>query len=508
MQPIFIDKISRFCLLVLSLIMGFATFACFYLSLSQLKGIGFALPLPSAIAGVLAVTVLVVLAEFRNRIADIFQQIQRAPYLFEAALALGIAIRIAWWALTLPEAQVSDGDSYLRLANMLYAGKDYLLLGHAFWPPGTPLIYTAFLFILGQHGWIALPVNLLSFVLCAISIRAVVARLHLLPSTGSLSVAILAIWPSLFLAAGQVSKESLLLGLLSGAFALLLCKKSWLSVASGMVCGLAALTQPALLFLPLLFGFGIAATEFTSRQKLFRLFAIVLGMALVIAPWSYRNYRIFGDFVLISTNLGLTLHATNQPAMVHPVEDVGEFIMPQEPQQPFKNDLASSRWHTAEAIKFIKENPGDFLVLVGHRLTVTMGDDSDSAFRSLRSTGKSTGAGYYFAKALSNGYWVLLTAMLCVFCWNFRDSESLRRAAPLIFVATLTTLYLMGVYGIVEGSGRHHMDWAWIYAVLLTFVLRRRGTELTLTAARSAIDELPHLTKGPIGSTGRIRQAA
>jgi hypothetical protein len=109
MQPIFIDKISRFCLLVLSLIMGFATFACFYLSLSQLKGIGFALPLPSAIAGVLAVTVLVVLAEFRNRIADIFQQIQRAPYLFEAALALGIAIRIAWWPSLCPRHRSVTG---------------------------------------------------------------------------------------------------------------------------------------------------------------------------------------------------------------------------------------------------------------------------------------------------------------------------------------------------------------------------------------------------------------
>jgi len=494
MQPIVIDKMSRFCLVVLALVMAFATFACFYLSLSQLKGAGFALPLPGVISAILAVTVLAVLADFRNRIVAIFQEIQRAPHLFEAALALGIAIRIAWWWLTLPEMQVSDGDSYLRLANMLYAGRDYELLGHAFWPPGTPLIYAAFLFILGQHGWIALPVNLLSFVVCAISVRAIVARLGMAPSIAGLSVAMLAIWPGLFFAAGQVSKESLLLSLLSGGFALLLLRSSWWSIASGMLCGLAALTQPALLFLPLLFGLASMATEFTSRQKLCRLFAIVLGMAVVIAPWTYRNYRIFGEFVPISTNFGLTLHATNQPAMVRPLEDVGEFIMPQDPEQPFKDDLASSRWHAAEAIRFIKENPGDFFSLVARRLTVVMGDDSDSAFRSLRSTRKSSTMGYAIAKALSNFYWLILSAMLCVFCWNFRDSESLRRAAPLIFLAGLTTLYLMGVYGITEGSGRHHMGWAWIYAVLLTFALRR-STQTTAIAAQSAVDEFPHLAE-------------
>ena len=211
---------------------------------------------------------------FRNGIAAIFREIQRTPYLFEAALALGIAVRIAWWWLTLPEVQVSDGASYLKLASLLLAGEDYQLTGYAFWPPGTPLIYATFLFILGEHSWIALPVNLLSFVVCAISLRAIVAGLGMAQSIAGLSVATLAISPGLFLTAAQVSKESLLLSLLSGGFALLLSRNAWLSIGSGMLCGLAALTQPALLFLPLLFGFGIMAMEFTSRQRLFRVLAI------------------------------------------------------------------------------------------------------------------------------------------------------------------------------------------------------------------------------------------
>ncbi len=499
MRPVLIDKISRVGLMVLSVVMAFATFACFYLALLELKGIGFGLPAPSVVAGILAVTILMIVATFRSRIAVFFLEIERIPHLFWIALALGIAMRIAWWWLTLPEVQVSDGASYLKLANMLYAGQDYSLLGHAFWPPGTPLVYAAFLFLMGQHSWIALPVNLLSFILCAISVRAIFARLGM-PSFAGLSVALLAIWPELFFTAGQVSKETLLLSLLSGGFALLLSRSGWLSIVSGMVCGLAALTQPALLFLPLLFGFGIVGRGYPSKQILLRLFAVVIGMALVISPWTYRNYRVFGEFVPISTNLGLTLHAANQPAMVLAMEDVGEFIMPAAPQRPFKDDLESSRWHMAEAVKFIKEYPGDFLFLVRNRLTRIVGDDGDSAFRSLRSTQKASRTGYAAAKALSNAYWLMLTSMLCIFCWNFRDQEALRRAAPVIFLATLATLYAMGVFGIVEGSGRHHMGWSWIYSVLLTLILS--------CATKSVTGKVPTSTKvGPL-KTARPYQIA
>src|SRR5258705_3648379 len=237
MQPIFIDRISRLCLVTFSLVMAFATFACFYFSLSQLNGIGFALPVPSAIAGILAVTLLFVVATFRNRIAAIFREIEHVPHLFVGALVLGVAIRIACWWLTLPEMQLSDGSNYLPLANQLYQGQEYMLNGYAFWPPGTPLIYAGFLFVLGQHGWLALVVNLVAFVLCAISARAIFARLGLDPSIAGLTVLLLAIWPQLFIAAGQVSKETLLLSLLSGGFALLLSGRGCSSLASGLLCG-------------------------------------------------------------------------------------------------------------------------------------------------------------------------------------------------------------------------------------------------------------------------------
>ena len=491
MQSIFIDKISRACLVVFSLVMAFATFACFYFSLSQLKNVGFTLPAPAAVAGILAVTMLLAVASFRTRIAAVFQRIEHIPHLFGIALILGVAIRVGWWWLTLPEMQVSDGAAYLKLAAKLYRGEDYLLDGHAFWAPGTPLIYAAFMLVLGLHGWLALAVNLIAFVLCGIAVRAIFARLEMPSSFAGLSVALLALWPELFITAGQVSKETLLLSLLSGGFALLLSRSGWSSFAAGLLFGLAALTAPALLFGALVFGFGVVAMGYPSRQTFLCVFAMLIGTALVIAPWTYRNYRILGAPVPVSTNFGVTLHAANQPAVVRPMTDVGDYIAPPEPNPPFSDEVAASRWHAAEGFKFIKEDPGDFLVLVAHRLTAIMGDDSDSAFRSLRSTQKTSGGAYLAAKALCNSYWVILTALLTVFCWNFRDPESLHRAAPVIVVATLATLYAMGVFGVVEGGARHHMGWSWIYSVLLILAVQR--------STESASNKVPASTKMRFG---------
>src|SRR5258706_5252594 len=96
MRPVLIDKISRVGLMVLSVVMAFATFACFYLALLELKGIGFGLPAPSVVAGILAVTLLMIVATFRSRIAVFFLEIERIPHLVWIALGFGIPLPTAW----------------------------------------------------------------------------------------------------------------------------------------------------------------------------------------------------------------------------------------------------------------------------------------------------------------------------------------------------------------------------------------------------------------------------
>jgi hypothetical protein len=275
----------------------------------------------------------------------------------------------------------------------------------------------------------------------------------------------------------QVGKEYILLGLLPCVFALLLWQRRWAALAAGLVAGLAVLTQPSLMFLPLLFGLGLLGAGCSVKQTLLRLGAMLIGMIIVISPWTYRNYGIFGEFVAVSTNAGLVLHAGNQRAMVRPVEQVGGFITPPMPGKAFENDLAASRWHSAAAFSFIKNNPSDFSMLVFNRLVLTMGDDSDSAYRSLRLTGKVSQNAYLLFKALCNAYWMALAAFLCSVCWTSRNSKERLQLAPVLIISTAASLYLMAIHGLAEGGARHHMAWAWAYSLLLAHAAALQGTQ-------------------------------
>jgi 4-amino-4-deoxy-L-arabinose transferase-like glycosyltransferase len=71
----------------------------------------------------------------------------------------------------------------------------------------------------------------------------------------------------------------------------------WTALAAGLLLGLAALTrEPALYFLP------IAALFLVRRGGAKDAGALILGCALIVAPWTYRNYNLFHELIPISTS--------------------------------------------------------------------------------------------------------------------------------------------------------------------------------------------------------------
>jgi len=79
-----------------------------------------------------------------------------------------------------------------------------------------------------------------------------------------------------------------------------------LGLAGGAAIGLAALTRPAiLLFL------GLAVLWLLVRRRGWLAFAVIAGAALVVAPWTARNHRVHGRFVLIASEGGVTFWTGN-----------------------------------------------------------------------------------------------------------------------------------------------------------------------------------------------------
>jgi len=469
------EKLARLSLCLFAGVMAFSVFACFYLSLSQLDGAGIRVPFKAALSCVAMVIAVAAASKASNLSVVLLTRLKQVRALWFVALAVGICLRAAVWWLTLPEIEVTDGIRYLELAKLLRQGREYMLDGYAFWPPGTPFIYAAFMRVTGQSAHVAVIVNLAFFVLAAVSVRSIVHRLGYPPVYAGLSVAALAVWPELFLVGGMVSKESILLGLLPCVVALLLSQSRIALLLSGLVAGLAVLTQPALMLLPIFLGLGLLVRGLAAREIVIRLSMLLVGMVIVVSPWSYRNYRIFGEFVPVSTNAGFVLHAGNQKAMVRPIQEVGGFIAPPMPDKAFSDDLAASKWHAAEARAFIGSHPADFLTLVFNRLILTMGDDSQSAFHGLRLTEKVSPKAYFLFKGFCNAFWLMSSALLGAMCWAERKGKTLAPMAPVAVMATAATLCLMAIHGMTEGGGRHHMGWAWIYSLFFAFLLQRRA---------------------------------
>jgi hypothetical protein len=459
--------------IALATTMAFSVFSCSLLGLYMAASVGARLPFKEGIAAVCTAIILAIAAKMLPTLGNHRERLASADNWWLIALLAGLAVRVGVWRMTLPEVQVNDGWHYLELARRLYMHQPYVDSGYAFWPPGAPLIYAAFMYLIGEPAWIAVVVNCAFFVLAAIAVRVICECLHFTRPQSALTVAALAFWPELFLTASQVSKETLLVGMLPTVLALLLSPRKWAALAAGAICGVTILTQPSLMLLPLFLGVALLTIPLSRKTIVIRTALLCIGAALVIAPWSFRNYEIFGEWVPISTNAGLVLHAGNQPAMVKPLGEMGGFRTPPAPTAPFKNDLLLSRWHKDQAIRFIVDNKTDFARLVWTRMIITMGDDSDSAYRSLRMTNKVPGKGYLVAKLLSNAYWMVIAALLATAAWKMRKHTSAKELAPLSILSASVTIYLMGVHGIAEGGARHHMAWSWLYGMMLVVMVAR-----------------------------------
>jgi hypothetical protein len=101
---------------------------------------------------------------------------------------------------------------------------------------------------------------------------------------------------------------------------------------------------------------------FSLKNAATRGLIIYSMMAIVLIPWSVRNYIIFKDLVLISTNGGATLLTGNNPSAS------GGFT-PDDPliskaRFSVADQVASDRRAKKLAIEWIKNNPVRFMELI------------------------------------------------------------------------------------------------------------------------------------------------
>lgn len=238
------------------------------------------------------------------------------PALF-ILIALLIRLSAALNDRSLPE---KDAAEYDRLATDLSQGKGYRNEKGELsaWRPPLYPVFLAAIYRAGGHDYRR--VRIVQAVLSAFTVWVIFlwARLLFGASAAHWAAGIASVYPAFYayyFSCSSFSAETLYAFLLIAAFYKYFCfaysDKASDLILSGVSLGLAILTRPvpALLAAALPLVFFLAGYRPPRIWFPFIVFWAAVGLTLL--PWTYRNYRVFGEFVPVTTLGGANFYLGN-----------------------------------------------------------------------------------------------------------------------------------------------------------------------------------------------------
>jgi 4-amino-4-deoxy-L-arabinose transferase-like glycosyltransferase len=229
-----------------------------------------------------------------------------------ACIMIGLFVRLAV-AVLFPVEPASDSRWYVARANEIASGEGYQEGGFptAYWPVGWPALLALGIRLLGNWEIAVVIINLLSA--AAIMMSLIVAGRYVLGNelVARLALALYAFYPNHIAYSGTAASELPYTAIAIAAFLLLILgrRRILLVFSSGLLFGVATLIKPQTIAFP--FGAVIALLilyrDFNWVAAGRTILGVYLACLLVVLPWSYRNYQVFGEWVLVSTNGGTAL---------------------------------------------------------------------------------------------------------------------------------------------------------------------------------------------------------
>lgn len=426
---------------------------------------------------------------FRRSIDIAFHALPRALSIGSNAkwilcvIGLGFIARLAW-AITFHAIPVSDGRTYILLAQKILAGEDYAMAGtKAYWPPGYPFYLIPWLWAIDSQRIAIIVSNFALYLLGAFGVFRLGCRL-IDDYGGRFAVLLFAIWPNLIFQTGIPEKEQVLVALMPWVLLLWCGPKTkngpspgWHSFGSGIAFGATMLVQPAVQFLFIvLFVLAWIATR-ELRRTLLAIACFFFGMAVIVGPWTWRNMQIFDQFVLVSTNGGFGLFGANNK------NATGGYL----PMELWPKDLVelpeiqADREGKRRAFDWIVDNPRQFIQLSVEKNARFMGDDAAGAYTTLNRGPDARGDMVYVSfKGVSNLFW--LSYWWFVLCGLLRMMRHGLRLHPLQLLLPAAFLYSFAVHSIAESNGKYHVLWTGVLCVLLPKIALGKVTTSPIAA--------------------------
>jgi hypothetical protein len=142
-----------------------------------------------------------------------------------------------------------------------------------------------------------------------------------------------------------------------------------LALQLGLSLGLAALLRQSILpWVPVLFAYLLwQAWRERQLRAVARPLAIAgLLLAACILPWTYRNTRVYGQFLLLNSNAGYAMYSAQHPIHGTRFREFDAAPLPED--LPKGNEAAIDRALMRAGIRFALDEPGRYLLLTLSRV--------------------------------------------------------------------------------------------------------------------------------------------
>ena len=403
-------------------------------------------------------------------------------------ILLALVLRLAWsfYADTDPRnVWRYDMTLYDYEASQLANGAgyvDYWGLPSAHWPPGYPMALAPLYFLFDDNPVAARMLN-------AVLGSATVALLYLLGSrlfdrrVGLTAALLLALFPNQVffssLTLTEILFTTLLVLILLLTVYLMLGQRApplWQVGLTGALIGYASLVRGEGLLL-VAFILPALLIRWRSWRRVLTYAAVLLvGMAIIIAPWTVRNVVRMKSPILLSTSgteaLWVGHHAGANGRISQFDVGVRYATLPNPEREVKINDVALD-----EALAFIRHHPVEDLKLIPSKLFALYKDDGSSMhWIQLTEFTIPPRAGAFFGALASVYYW----AALLVAAVGARAWFSLHEPGKALLVGAV--VYWTLVFGVVFfGENRFHFPiipilslWAAASLVTIGDLLRKR----------------------------------
>ncbi|WP_169911630.1 glycosyltransferase family 39 protein [Clostridium oryzae] len=302
-----------------------------------------------------------------------------------AILLAAVALRILWMVF-IPTVPVSDFLLYHKGALSILSGKGYRIYGYlsAYEPIGYSAFLVTIYFLFGSSIIAAKIANIVLSVVNILLIMAIMKQTGFNKKVILLAAALFSVMPIQIMYTSVVSTEVLFTTSLLLITYVLFSNLKYKDILLGAIIGIAALIKPYMMIFQFLIFVYYIFTEFNLKLALKSLMLITVMMAIVIAPWTIRNYTIFHKFIPISTNGGYNLYVNNNPYATGAWQD--PFKIPNSPLKIYKhkndefwNEVKVDEEGKKLAYNWILHNPVDF-VKVGFKKLANVFVVPDNAF--------------------------------------------------------------------------------------------------------------------------------